>query len=102
MTKNLSALLASDQILVNTVSPGSFLSEGMKGYLRSLPSDRNVDSDSLVDAMRVITEDYGHPALLGRAADPGEIGPLVAFLCSPANTYITGADINIDGGSNFT
>jgi 3-oxoacyl-[acyl-carrier protein] reductase len=102
MTKNLSALLASDQILVNTVSPGSFLSEGMKGYLRSLPSDRNVDSDSLVDAMRVITEDYGHPALLGRAADPGEIGPLVAFLCSPANTYITGADINIDGGSDFT
>jgi 3-oxoacyl-[acyl-carrier protein] reductase len=102
VTKNLSALLASDGILVNTVSPGSFLSEGMKGYLKSLSPDRNVDSDSLVDAMRVISEDYGHPALLGRAADPREIGPLVAFLCSPANTYITGADINIDGGSDFT
>jgi 3-oxoacyl-[acyl-carrier protein] reductase len=102
LTKNLSALLADDDILVNTVSPGSFLSEGMKGYLKNLPQERNVDADSLVDAVRVISEDFGHPAHLGRAADPSEIGPLVAFLCSQANTYVTGADVNIDGGSDFT
>jgi 3-oxoacyl-[acyl-carrier protein] reductase len=61
LTKNLSALLADDDILVNTVSPGSFLSEGMKGYLKNLPQERNVDADSLVDAVRVISEDFGHP-----------------------------------------
>ncbi|HEY1990172.1 MAG TPA: SDR family oxidoreductase [Acidimicrobiales bacterium] len=102
LSKNLSASLASDGILVNTVSPGSFLSEGMKGYLRALPPERGVDPESLVDAMRVISEDFGHPAHLGRAADPGEIGPLIAFLCSQANTYMTGANLNIDGGSDFT
>ncbi len=100
--KNLSASLASEGILVNTVSPGSFLSAGMKSYLRALPAARGVDPDSLVDAMRVISEDFGHPAQLGRAADSGEIGPLIAFLCSPANSYMTGADVNVDGGSDFT
>ena len=102
LSKNLSASLAPDGILVNTVSPGSFLSAGMKSYLRALPAERGVDPDSLVDAMRVIAEDFGHPAHLGRAGDPSEIGPLIAFLCSQANTYMTGADINVDGGSDFT
>jgi 3-oxoacyl-[acyl-carrier protein] reductase len=102
LSKNLSASLAPDGILVNTVSPGTFLSPGLKGYLRSLPAQRGVDAESLVDAMRVISEDFGHPAHLGRAADPREIGPLIAFLCSQANTYMTGANINIDGGSDFT
>jgi len=102
LTKNLSASLAHEGILVNTVSPGSFLSDGMKAYLQSLPPERNADVESLVDAMRIIREDFGHPAHLGRAADPAEIGPVVAFLCSQANTYITGSDLNIDGGSDFT
>jgi 3-oxoacyl-[acyl-carrier protein] reductase len=102
LSKNLSATLAPEGILVNTVSPGSFLSEGMKNYLRALPPERQADPDSLVDAMRIIREDFGHPAHLGRAADPREIGPAIAFLGSQANTYITGADLNVDGGSDFT
>jgi NAD(P)-dependent dehydrogenase (short-subunit alcohol dehydrogenase family) len=102
LSKNLSASLAPEGILVNTVSPGSFLSDGMKSYLLSLPPERGIDPDSLVDAMRVISEDFGHPAHLGRAGDPDEIGPLIAFLSSQANTYMTGADLNIDGGSDFT
>ncbi len=102
LTKNLSVALARDGILVNTVSPGSFLSEGLKGYLRALPPERGVDPDSLQDAMRVITEDFGHPAYLGRAGDPSEIGPVITFLASRTNSYMTGADLNVDGGSDFT
>jgi NAD(P)-dependent dehydrogenase (short-subunit alcohol dehydrogenase family) len=101
LTKNLSLSLAADGILVNTVSPGSFLSAGMRGYLRSLPADRGVDPDSLEDAMRVITEDFGHPAHLPRAGDPKEIGPVIAFLGSRVNSYMTGANVNVDGGSDF-
>ncbi len=37
-----------------------------------------------------------------RAGLPDEVGPLVAFLVSQRNSYITGANINIDGGSDFT
>ena len=102
VSKNLSQSLAPDGILVNVVSPGSFLSEGMRGYLAGLGPERGVDPNSLVDAMRVIREDFGHPAQLGRAGDPREIGPVIAFVASRLNSYMTGADINVDGGSDFT
>ena len=32
--------------------------------------------------MRVIAEDFGHPAHLPRAGDPNEIGPVIAFVAS--------------------
>jgi NAD(P)-dependent dehydrogenase (short-subunit alcohol dehydrogenase family) len=102
LTKNLSLSLAPENILVNAISPGSFLSEGMRHYLRALPADRGVDPDSLEDAMRVIAEDFGHPAHLPRAGDPAEIGPVIAFLASRVNSYMTGANVNVDGGSDFT
>jgi 3-oxoacyl-[acyl-carrier protein] reductase len=102
LTKNLSQSLAPEGILVNTVSPGSFLSDGLRAYLRSLPPERGVDSESLTDAMRVIEEDFGHPAFLGRAGSPAEIGPVIVFLGSRVNSYMTGADVNVDGGSDFT
>jgi NAD(P)-dependent dehydrogenase (short-subunit alcohol dehydrogenase family) len=102
LTKNLSLSLAPDGILVNTVSPGSFLSPGMQGYLKMLPPERNVDPNSLQDAMRVIKEDFGHPAHLPRAGDPNEIGPVITFLASRVNSYMTGANVNVDGGSDFT
>ncbi|HEY3718000.1 MAG TPA: SDR family oxidoreductase [Jatrophihabitantaceae bacterium] len=101
LSKNLSLSLAPEGILVNTVSPGSFLSAGLKAYLERLPPERGIDPNDLHDAMRVITEDYGHPAHLGRAGDPKEIGPVIAFVGSRLNSYMTGADINVDGGSDF-
>jgi 3-oxoacyl-[acyl-carrier protein] reductase len=51
--------------------------------------------------MTVIAEDFGHPVNLGRAGDPREIGPVIAFVASRVNSYMTGADINVDGGSDF-
>ena len=101
LSKNLSQSLAHEGILVNTVSPGSFLSKGMKDFLSRLPPERGIDPDNLYDAMRVITEDFGHPAYMGRAADPAEMGPVIAFVGSRINSYMTGADINVDGGSDF-
>jgi 2-deoxy-D-gluconate 3-dehydrogenase len=35
---------------------------------------------------------------LRRLGDPSEIGPLVAFLCSPLAAFMTGAVVPIDGG----
>lgn len=101
LSKNLSLTLAPDGILVNTISPGSFLSEGMRDYLDRLPPERRPKDGDLYGAMRIIGEDFGHPAQLGRVALPAEIGPVIAFAASRANTYMTGADINVDGGSDF-
>ena len=33
---------------------------------------------------------------------PDEIGVVIAFLASKVNSYMTGADVNVDGGSDFT
>lgn len=99
LTKNLSMSLADDGILVNTVSPGTFVSESFKSALRMLP---DVDEEDLYDVMRFITRDFGHPVHLNRAGDPTEIGPVIAFAASARNTYMTGANINVDGGSDFT
>jgi 3-oxoacyl-[acyl-carrier protein] reductase len=101
LSKNLAISLAPEGILVNTVSPGSFLSAGLRSYLEALPPERGADPSDLHDAMRVIAQDFGHPAGLGRAGDPAEIGPVIAFAGSRVNSYMTGADINVDGGSDF-
>ncbi len=97
VTKNLSISLAPDEILVNTVSPGSFASETLKGWARSV----GIDPDDLYAIMAGIEEHFGHPAHLPRAGDPQEIGPVIAFLASRRNSYMTGANVNVDGGSDF-
>ncbi len=99
LSKNLSMSLAPDGILVNTVSPGTYVSESFKRALRPLP---DVDEEDLYDVMRYIVRDFGHPVHLQRAGDPKEIGPVIAFVASARNTYMTGANINVDGGSDFT
>jgi len=98
ITKNLSLALAKDEILVNTVSPGSFASDALKWWARSV----DIDDSDLYAIMDGIEEHFGHPAHLPRAGDPNEIGPVIAFVASRRNSYMTGANINVDGGSDFT
>lgn len=97
VSKNLSLLLAKDEILVNVVSPGSIASEALLGWAATVGVD-GTDPYRLMDA---IDEHFGHPAHLPRAGLPGEIGPVAAFLASRRNSYMTGANVNVDGGSDF-
>ena len=39
---------------------------------------------------------------LGRAGLIEEIGPVITSLVSQRNSYMTGANVNVDGGSDFT
>jgi NAD(P)-dependent dehydrogenase (short-subunit alcohol dehydrogenase family) len=97
ITKNLSLSLAQEGILVNTVLPGSFASPSLKKW-----AVRNgIDPEDNVAIMDGIRANFGHPAHLPRAGDPSEIGPVIAFAGSQRNSYMTGAFINVDGGSDF-
>jgi 3-oxoacyl-[acyl-carrier protein] reductase len=98
VSKNLSLSLAPDEILVNVISPGSVVSEGLLGWAQTV----GVDGADPYQLMGAITEHFGHPAHLPRAGLPEEIGPVVAFLASRRNSYMTGANVNVDGGTDFS
>lgn len=98
ISKNLSLLLAPDEILVNVVSPGSIASEALVGWAESV----GVDGTDPYALMAAVGAHFGHPAHLPRAGLPDEIGSVAAFLVSRRNSYMTGANVNVDGGSDFT
>jgi 3-oxoacyl-[acyl-carrier protein] reductase len=81
ITKTLAVELASCNILVNAVAPG---------YINTELTKMNNTADQIEEIKKLIP--------LGRLAEPEEIAEVVYFLCSAANTYITGQVITADGG----
>jgi 3-oxoacyl-[acyl-carrier protein] reductase len=101
ITKNLSLELGPERILANTVSPGTVLTDQLSKLIAGLPADSGVDADDLTSVMRYISESFGVRSDLGRAASPSEVATVICFLASAINTYVTGANVNVDGGSVF-
>jgi 3-oxoacyl-[acyl-carrier protein] reductase len=97
ISKNLSLMLARDQILVNVVSPGTIATDSLAGWGESI----GLDPGDLYGLMDAVTETVGHAANLSRVGDPAEVGAVAAFLASQRNSYMTGANVNVDGGSDF-
>ncbi len=81
LTLALAIELANDGILANCVAPGFIDTELTR---RVLGEEQILRLTGAVPARR-----------LGK---PEEIARLVAWLCSPENTYVTGQNIAIDGG----
>jgi 3-oxoacyl-[acyl-carrier protein] reductase len=100
-SKNLSKALAHEGILVNVVSPGSIVTASFSEGLRGAFEEEGLDPTDPYDVMVWIDRHFHQPADLGRAGRPEEVATLVAYLASRANGYVTGADVNVDGGSDF-
>jgi 3-oxoacyl-[acyl-carrier protein] reductase len=97
VTKNLARSLATEEILVNAVAPGAVLTSASQAAVLAAGGDASDPRD----AYRVMSTQYGLSADLRRVADPTEVAEVVAFCASKANTYMTGAQLNVDGGSDF-
>jgi len=102
VSKNLSKSLAPEGILVNTVSPGSIVTASFSEGLREAFAQDGLDATDPYDVMTWIDRNFHQPADLGRAGLPEEVASLCAYLVSRTNGYVTGADVNVDGGSDFT
>lgn len=101
ISKNLSKSLAPEGILVNTVSPGSIVTASFSEGLHDMFEAEELDATDPYDVMTWIDRHFHQPADLGRAGLPEEVATLTAYLVSRANGYVTGANVNVDGGSDF-
>ena len=93
LTKAMSKDLAQHQIRVNTVCLTNIRSAQAQRAWTASGSDLGFDA---------WCDELGKDVPLGRMGEPGEVADLVAFLVSDRGAFITGAAINIDGGSGET
>ncbi|MGD2126406.1 MAG: SDR family oxidoreductase [Desulfobacteraceae bacterium] len=82
LTKNLAVEWAKDGIRVNAVAPW---------YTRTPLVERLLEDKGYLKAILERTP-------LGRIAEPQEVAAVVAFLCMPVASYVTGQCISVDGG----
>ncbi|WP_375481964.1 SDR family NAD(P)-dependent oxidoreductase [uncultured Mycobacterium sp.] len=101
VTKNLSRSLAKDGILVNCICPGTIVTASFTENLRDILAADNLDATNPEDVMTWIDANFHQPCDLGRAGLPEEVASITAYLASRRNGYVTGATVNVDGGSDF-
>lgn len=101
VTKNLSKSLAKDGILVNCVCPGTIVTASFTEVLRDILAAEGLDATDPWDVMTWIDNNFHQPCDLGRAGLPQEIASITTYLASRRNGYVTGATVNVDGGSDF-
>lgn len=82
LTKNLACEWAKDGIRANSVAPWYITTSLTEGLLANKEFEASVVNCTP----------------LRRVGEPGEVSSLVAFLCMPGSTYITGQTISVDGG----
>jgi 3-oxoacyl-[acyl-carrier protein] reductase len=86
---------AKDGIRSNAVTPGPTATEAWLGE-GGLADQQAARSGKTRDEV-LASVGAGRP--LGRLAEPGEIAAVIAFLCSPRTSYVTGAAWSADGGT---
>ena len=83
-------LYAKDGIRCNAVTPGPTATQAWLGA--GGLAEQQGDRDEVLAKVGA-----GRP--LGRLAEPEEIAAVIAFLCSPRSSYVTGAAWSADGGT---
>ncbi|WP_078393576.1 SDR family oxidoreductase [Shouchella patagoniensis] len=91
LAKSLAQELSQDNILINTLGPGRIATGRVESLDRTKAERNGVTYEEIKEAEEyaIPMRRYGHPAEFARQA---------VFLCSGANTYVTGQALLVDGG----
>jgi NAD(P)-dependent dehydrogenase (short-subunit alcohol dehydrogenase family) len=93
ISRGLAETCVGTQVTVNTVMPGPTLTHGNKAAIAKRAPGR-----SFPEVEKEFFENARPSSLLKRYAQPEEIAPLVAYLCSPRSAATNGAALRADGG----
>lgn len=89
--KTLASDVAKDHITVNNILTGYFDTERIQQLNSEKSKKLNISKDKVLEAMKAQVP-------MKRIGNPEEFGYLASFLSSDKSSYITGANIPIDGG----
>jgi len=89
--KTLAMELGPFGVTVNNVLPGFTKTDRLKSLLATSAGDLQMASEA-------VEERWKQSVPLGRMAEPSEVAEAIAFLASPAASYITGINLPVDGG----
>jgi NAD(P)-dependent dehydrogenase (short-subunit alcohol dehydrogenase family) len=98
ITKNIAQTYGKHGIRANCVCPGVIETERAKKRLDDLVAERGVTRD---EAVALDLANLGMNPALRRLGNADEVADLIVFLLSDRSAYLTGALINIDGGTEF-
>jgi NAD(P)-dependent dehydrogenase (short-subunit alcohol dehydrogenase family) len=99
MTKAIAKSFGPQGVRANCVCPGATETEILAAMRVAFARDRGWPEDEALE--RAMVEDWGMNVALGRAGKPAEVGDVIAFLLSERAGYVTGALLNVDGGTDF-
>lgn len=100
-TKNLAIYYGKDNIRANIILPGWIMSEQVENIITQYSEFPELKGKSRQDVFERMNEDIDRVTFCGRGGDPDEYARVAAFLCSEAASYVSGAWVNVDGGSMF-
>jgi len=90
-SKQMAAALAPDGITVNNICPGMTNTESWGPRAEVMAKVRNTTAEE-------VRKGFAAQTMLGRWAEPHEIGAVAAFLVSAQNSYMTGTTVEVCGG----